>query len=139
MKKIIVPGSFSSLETIRQFYTTAAQQAGLTEDDIFELQVAVDEATANIIDHAYGGENKGDIECCYEITPEGLKVELRDHGIPFKPKQVKAPDILRNPSARKEGGLGMFFIHQMMDEVCFCSPDDGGNLLSMIKRKETTD
>jgi DNA-binding PadR family transcriptional regulator len=70
MKKLIVPASFTSLEEIRDYFSQAAQEAGLDEEAIFEVQVAVDEAASNIIDHAYEGECESEIECSYEIMKE---------------------------------------------------------------------
>jgi serine/threonine-protein kinase RsbW len=136
MKKIIVPGRLTSLETIHHFYSQAAAEAELGEEAIYEIQVAIDEAVANIIDHAYGGEIKGDIECGYEIISQGLRLILRDHGKPFNPDEVEPPDILSDPCKRKQGGLGLFFIRQMMDEVKFSFNSDGGNVLTMVKYRE---
>jgi len=134
--QLIIPGCYVSLETIRDFYSQAARDAGLDEESIFEVQVAVDEASSNIIDHAYGGEGLGDIVCSFEILPRGLKVELHDHGNPFDPDKIDAPDIISDPIKRKDRGLGVFFMRQMMDEVSFSFSDHGGNILTMVKYRE---
>ena len=135
MKKLIVPASFTSLEEIRDYFSRAAQEAGLDEEAIFEVQVAVDEAASNIIDHAYEGECESEIECSYEIKKENLKLNLHDHGKPFDPEKVELPDIMVDPTRRKKGGLGLYFMRQMMDEVNFSFSGDGGNDLTMIKRR----
>lgn len=134
-QKLIVQACFASLEKIRDYFGQAARQAGFSDDAIFEVEVAVDEAASNIIDHAYEGECQSEIECDYQILPDGLKLTLHDHGKPFNPNQVKPPDIVSDPTKRKEGGLGLFFMRQMMDEVSFSFDTDGGNLLTMIKRR----
>jgi serine/threonine-protein kinase RsbW len=135
MKKLIVPASFTSLEEIRDYFSRAAQEAGLDEEAIFEVQVAVDEAASNIIDHAYEGECESEIECSYEIMKEKLKLNLHDHGKHFDPEKVELPDIMVDPTRRKKGGLGLYFMRQMMDEVNFSFSGDGGNDLTMIKRR----
>lgn len=135
MKKLIVPASFTSLEEIRDYFSQAAQEAGLDEEAIFEVQVAVDEAASNIIDHAYEGECESEIECSYEIRKENLKLNLHDHGKPFDPEKVELPDIMVDPTRRKKGGLGLYFMRQLMDEVNFSFSGDGGNDLTMIKRR----
>ena len=139
MKKLIVPASFTSLEEIRDYFSRAAQEAGLDEEAIFEVQVAVDEAASNIIDHAYEGECESEIECSYEIKKENLELNLHDHGKPFNPEHVELPDIISNPTRRKRGGLGLYFMRQMMDEVNFSFSGDGGNDLTMIKRQKLKD
>lgn len=132
---MIISGNYNSLEAIRDFFSQAAHEAGLTDEQIFEVQVAVDEASSNIIDHAYGGEGLGDIECDYEILPEGLKIILYDHGKPFDPHKICPPDIISDPTKRKERGLGVFFMRQMMDEVNFSFNEQSGNILTMVKHK----
>ena len=139
MGKLIIPGRFTNLDAIRDFFSQAAHEAGLNDEEIFEVQVAVDEASSNIIDHAYGGEGLGDIECDYEILPEGLKIILHDHGKSFDPQKIETPDIISDPNKRKERGLGVFFMRQMMDEVDFSFGVHGGNILTMIKHKGKKD
>ena len=135
MINLIVPASFASLEKIRDYFSQAASKAGLDEDAVFEVQLAVDEAASNIIDHAYDGECESEIECTYEILKDGLCLNLHDHGRPFDPDKVELPDIISDPARRKQGGLGLYFMRQMMDEVNFSFSGDGGNDLTMIKRR----
>lgn len=130
------PGRFSSLDAIRNFYARAAEQAGLDDDSIAEVELAVDEAAANIIDHAYGGEGKGVIECSYRVIPEGLEVVLHDHGKPFDPETVVQPDLTSDVCCREPGGLGMHFMKSLMDSVDFSFNGKGGNLLTMRKMQK---
>lgn len=133
MITVSFPGRFSSLNLIRNFYTDAARQAGLDEKSVDEVQLAVDEAATNIIEHAYEGENKGDIECSYSINVEGLRVIMRDFGKPFNPKDVKQPDLVSDVCCREPGGLGLHFMKSLMDSVEFSFNGHGGNLLTMTK------
>src|SRR4030042_676132 len=110
MRSIAFPGRFSSLDDIRDFYTQAAKEAELDRKSIYDVQLAVDEAAANIIDHAYEGEGKGEIECSYRVIPEGLEVILHDHGKPFDPETVVQPDLTSDVCCRDPGGLGVHFM-----------------------------
>lgn len=121
---------------IAKFVTQAAVQAGLNETAIFAVQMSVDEACSNIIEHAYGGENIGDIDCTCKIDSQGLTVILHDWGAPFDPEKVPEPDLTSPLEKRKEGGLGLFFIRKLMDEVHFEFSAEKGNTLTMVKRKE---
>lgn len=127
------PGRFSSLDAIRNFYVRAAEQAGLDKDSIADIELAVDEAASNIIDHAYGGEGKGEIECSYRVIAEGLEMILHDHGKPFDPKAVVEPDLASDVCCREPGGLGLHFMKSLMDSVDFSFNGHGGNLLTMTK------
>jgi serine/threonine-protein kinase RsbW len=130
------PGWFNSLAAISEFATRAAKVAGLDPCDVYAVQMAVDEACSNIIEHAYGGEGRGAIECTCRIDDDGLTVILRDHGRPFDPTTVPEPDLHASLEDREEGGLGLYFIRQLMDEVRFEFTPDSGNVLTIVKRKE---
>jgi len=137
MRSIAFPGRFSSLNEIRDFFAQAAKEAGLDEKSICDVQLAVDEAAANIIDHAYEGEDKGDIECSYRVVPDGLEVVLRDHGRPFDPNNVEPPDLNSDVCCRKQGGLGLHFMKSLMDSIEFTfNHGRGGNILTMVKTRK---
>jgi len=131
------PGRFDRLAAISEFVTHAAEVAGLDARAIYAVQVAVDEACCNIIEYAYGGEGRGDIECTCRINDGSLAVILRDHGRPFDPTSVPEPDLHASLEDRNGGGLGLYFMRQLMDKVHFEFTPDSGNVLTMVKRRET--
>lgn len=131
------PGRFNSLATIGEFVNRAAEAAGLDACAAYAVQMAVDEACSNIIEHAYGGEEQGDIECTCRTNDDGLTVILRDHGRPFDPTCVPEPDLQANIEECTVGGLGLYFMRKLMDKVHFESTPDSGNVLTMTKRRET--
>jgi len=133
MRSIAFPGRFSSLDEIRDFYTQAAKEAALDKKSIGEVQLAVDEAASNIIDHAYEGEDKGVIECAYLATPGKLEVIMRDHGRSFNPGNVKPPNLKAKVKSKKQGGLGLHFMRSLMDSVEFSFNNKGENTLKMVK------
>ncbi len=133
----VFPGQFDSLAPIGEFVTHAARAAGLDARAVYAVQMAVDEACSNIIEYAYGGERCGTIECTCRISDDELTVILRDHGRPFDPTSVPEPDIHASLENRDGGGLGFYFMHQLMDEVHFEFTPDSGNVLTMVKRGET--
>ena len=130
------PGQFDSLAAICDFVTRAAEAADLDARAVYAVQVAVDEACSNIIEHAYGGEGHGDVECTCRIHDDGLTVVLRDHGQPFDPTGVPEPDLQADLEDRSLGGLGLYFVRKLMDEVHFEFAPDTGNVLTLVKRKE---
>ncbi len=131
------PGQFSSLAAICEFVTHAAETADLDARAVYAVQMAVDEACTNIIEYAYGGEGRGDIECTCQTNDDGLTIILRDQGCSFDPESVPEPDRDANIQECKIGGLGLYFMRQLMDQVDF-EFTDSGNILTMIKHKETT-
>jgi len=59
VKSRTFPGNYKSLERISEFIIQEAQNIEFSPSEVYAIQTAVDEACANIIDHAYGGENLG--------------------------------------------------------------------------------
>lgn len=132
----VFPARYESLAAIDQFVVAAAEQASFDECTVYQVELAVDEACSNIIEHAYGGEGSGIIECTYRIQDEELIVILRDHGQSFDPETVPKPNLSPNVQERTGGGLGLYLIRQIMDEVNFDFESEAGNVLTMVKRKK---
>ncbi len=135
MKTVVFPGCFESLEKISDLVVRAATKAGLDDRAVYAVQLAVDEACTNIIEHAYGGEGKGNIECSIQVCRGEIKIILRDHGLPFDPKKVRKPKTHVPLEDLEPRGLGIFFMRNMMDEVQFEFCSDV-NILTMVKRSQ---
>jgi serine/threonine-protein kinase RsbW len=135
MAKKTFPGNFKSLELISKFIVTQAQQAGFEPKDVYAIQTAVDEACSNIIDHAYGGEDLGNIVIKVKETDSAIHIILKDKGKEFDPDDVPKPDIESPLEIRKERGLGIFFMRKLMDQVIFEFSKEKGNKLTLIKIK----
>jgi anti-sigma regulatory factor (Ser/Thr protein kinase) len=132
--ELTVDGRFENLAIIADFVVKAAGASGLNEKATFEVQMAVDEACTNIIQHSYGGEGKGEIALHCELADGDFVVTIRDHGRPFDPEAVPPPDLTSSLAERREGLLGLYFMRQLMDEVRFRF-DAEGNELTMVKRR----
>ena len=130
-----IPGTMENLEIIRKFVAEIARKSGFSEEETNKIELAVDEACSNIIEHAYGGEDRGVIECSWHVQDGDLTIVLRDYGQPFDPTAVPEPDVEADLEERTGGGLGLYFIHQIMDEVIFDFDSEAGNLLTLVKRK----
>ena len=102
---------------------------GWDEADCQAIMLAVDEALANIIRHAYHDRTDGVIEFECRETAEGLEFELCDHGDPVDKSKICA----RQVGCDKPGGLGTHIIKDVMDEVSYQAVP-GGNRFSAIKR-----
>ena len=134
MATIRVPGRFKHLLELRQFVGEAAEKAGLDSRGVYAVKLATDEACTNIIEHGYGGEGKGVIECTCETSAAGLTVIIRDWGQAFDPKSV--PDLDPTLALEEVGsrGAGLFLIKNLMDEVDFVF-SKAGNVLTLVKYK----
>jgi serine/threonine-protein kinase RsbW len=134
METMNYPGRFESLPEIGVFISKAAKNAGLSDKAAYAVQLAVDEACSNIIDHAYGGEDIGEIECTV-IENDGLTVILRDFGRPFNPKEIPEPNRNIPLHKLKPRGVGLYLIRKMVDEMHYLHTSEQGNVLTLKKRK----
>lgn len=132
-RTLSVPGRYDRLEHICDFVAEAAAEAGLDEAAVNRCQLAVDEACTNIIEHGYEGENKGEIEITCQAAPGELVIRIHDHARPFDPTSVPEPELDAGVEEMRIGGLGLYFMRQVMDAVEF-SYENGGNTLVLIKR-----
>lgn len=133
MIKKVFSANFENLDAFRETVAAAAIKWGFKDKDIYNLQLAVDEAATNIIEHTY--ENQADKTIELRITREGraIVITLVDTGARFIPEDIQVP--LQNPDLDSValGGLGLYFIHKLMDEVEFSYQDGTGNILRMKK------
>lgn len=135
--EICVSSQLTHLSDIAEFVVTRARAAGLDDNQAFDVQMAVDEAVTNTMNHAYGGRPDGEIRvCCYLDGPDFM-VRITDQGAPFDPNQVPPPDLTSPVEERAVGGLGLYFMRQLMDDVRFLPSPEGGNMLLMRKRRDS--
>lgn len=111
-----------------------AQDAGFEKFAVYSIEMAVDEACSNIIEHAYGGEGKGEIRCTCTVNERKMTITLSDWGKTFDLSKVPAPNLSEHLEERQAHGLGLYFIRQWMDEVRFVSKE-AENTLTMVKRR----
>jgi anti-sigma regulatory factor (Ser/Thr protein kinase) len=134
MSKVIFDANFDNLDEIREIVGEAARQIGFSDKEIYAIQLAADEASSNIIEHAYAGIKGGKLEIDVSTSDNELKIVMRDRGKSFDPSSVPEPNVKADLSERKIGGLGMYLMRKLMDEVAYESSPDSGNILTMIKR-----
>ena len=78
----------------------------------------------------------GEIECTCDTDDKSLTIIIRDHGKTFDPSSVRPPDLDADLEDRPIGGLGVFLMKQLMDEVRFEPLGESGNVLTMVKRHQ---
>ena len=120
-----------NLRLVRRKTSEVLSEVGFDEDQRARLVLAVDEAVANVIRHAYAGCCDGRVELSFWLDADIVRIELRDYADPVDPNRIKPRDL----SECRPGGLGVNLIDSVMDNWCFRHPADGpGNQLTMVKR-----
>ena len=110
----------------------------LTDDTLFEIDLAVEEASANIVRHAYGPGHAGDILLRVETADDVVRITLTDWGLPFYAWSVAPFDVNAMVETRAKGGMGLRIIHSLMDDVVreTTSAPGGPNVLKLSKHRE---
>ncbi len=117
MSSLILPATLDHLGALIDSVKKEAEAAGASRKKILEIELALEEALVNVIKYAYQG-GEGDIEVVSKSDQSGLLVvEIIDKGIPFDVTAAPPPDITSDLPERKVGGLGIYFIKQVMDYV----------------------
>lgn len=129
-----VPSSTKNLALIREFVSSVGQQAGLEPPDVAKLELAVDEACANVIEHAYGSDVTKEVSVRASFDSDSVQIVVIDRGQGFDPNSIPQAELEKLITARKSGGLGMRLMKKLMDEVHYQIIPGEKNELTMIKK-----
>lgn len=130
MKEVItiqLPSKPEYVSIARLTASVIANQCGFDFDDIEDIKVAVGEACNNAVLHS--GNDNSTYKVNYIVTEKQYAIEIIDHGTGFNILEYHAPD-LEHP---KVGGLGIFIMKSLMDEVNVVTTLDKGTAITLIK------
>lgn len=133
MKSFTVPANDEDPAPIVEFIEEELADIDYSPKAFFQIQVAIEEIFVNIV--RYSGLASDDaIEVRFEVLDKPLRAVVRflDGGVPFNPLVSGDPDISPEGLMEREGGLGIFMVRQMMDEVSYAH-EDGKNILTIVK------
>ena len=127
-----VAGEERHLAEIRDFVQEAGEKLLIPNKVLANTKLAVDEACTNVVKHGYNGSS-GDIDVTIIGNGREFSIEIRDSGKNFDLRSVRSPDLKMYVETRRKGGLGVFLMNQLMDEVRYMG-GGGSNTLTMSKR-----
>lgn len=130
---LIVKSRTENLSAIRDFIASAARNAGIDEETVENIMLAVDEACSNIIKHAYKLDPEGEIKIGLEFLDDKFTVTIQDRGISFEPDMIPEPDLQKYYRQRRVGGLGMYLMKSLMDEVKYITVPGKYNKVLLTK------
>lgn len=130
-----IPSQTEYLEIIREFVSRVARKVGFKEDDASKIELAVDEACTNVIEHAYGGDGKKMIDIAIQVDYPGQKMSIiiTDQGRGFDPSKLLAPDMKKYLQEMRVGGLGVYLMQSLMDEINFEVKPGPKNQVKLVK------
>jgi len=118
---------------VREFVSSAAQRLGFSDEETSKIVLAVDEACTNIIKHAYQYDPNKEIRISINTTKGALEILIEDEGKSFNPLTVKPPDLKQHLKQFRRGGLGVYLMKTLMDEVEYNLNPGKKNVVRLLK------
>ena len=116
-KTLNLHNDVNDVPMLGEWMEVTGEQLGLPMSTVFQLNLALEEAFVNVVDYAYPGKNGMPVQLNMDGKGETLIFTLIDEGEPFDPTTLEAPDTSLPAEERPIGGLGVFLVKQIMDEV----------------------
>lgn len=131
--RIVITNDTKFLGFVREFMSRMIRQSSLSREDENKIILAVDEAVANIIEHAYENQREGTIDVECSADPQKFVVTIRDSGQQFSPEAIETPSIEGHVKMKKKKGLGIYLMRLIMDEVRYTFREGIQNELVLVK------
>lgn len=132
--KLSVPSDTVNLVMIRDFFDKTARRSPISEIDLERLKLAVDEACANVIEHAYNKDSTKEITIHVYFDDVHIVVEVIDSGTPFDPTTHTPIDIKKLQASGHSGGMGIRIMQMATDELVSDTDGEGHNRLKLVKK-----
>jgi serine/threonine-protein kinase RsbW len=133
--EVTLPSETSFLALVRELTKKMAETAGFDGGTADRLALAVDEATTNVIEHAYAGASGKTLELRFEDSGPELRIDIVDTGAMVDPRSFPRVDLQKYTAERRTGGLGIHLMGKIMDSVTF-RRTARKNVCRLVKRKE---
>ena len=132
-KYIILANEISEISKLNQFVEEIGEEFSLSPAIVFNLTLVLEEAVVNVINYAYPKEEHESIYLSARLHEGSIVLVLTDTGVEFDPTLAPEADITLSAEERPIGGLGIFLIRQIMNEVKY-ERIDGKNILTLEKK-----
>ena len=132
-KTLTLHNCIDEIPVLADFIEEVCEEAGRGPADVFNLNLALEEAVTNVMLYAYPQEEEHTLCLTAQGDTDSLRFTLTDTGVEFDPTKKEDADVTLSAEERPIGGLGIFLVKQLMDEVSY-ERRDGTNNLIMTKR-----
>jgi serine/threonine-protein kinase RsbW len=132
-REIVVKSTTDNLAVVRNFTKTAAEESGFSDETTGKIILAVDEACTNIIKHAYKYSPEGEIRLSIKSEDNKFIIAITDEGNHFDPNRIPEPNLSEYYKQKRVGGLGMFLIKKLMDDVKYNTLTGNKNQVVLVK------
>ncbi|HYE08438.1 MAG TPA: ATP-binding protein [Planctomycetota bacterium] len=133
---LTIVNDLTCLPQVRELVRRGIESGGFPGHYLNRLQIAVDEAVTNIIEHGYAGvaPGRGTITIALSADRACFRIVIEDDGRSFDPQNLPEVDVKKHAAAGHTGGLGIFLIRRVMDEIQYNFENGRRNQLVLVKR-----
>jgi len=118
-RRTSVPSEAAQLPVLAQFLHEFWSAAALPPTQSLPFEIALEEVFMNVVTHGTPAGSQGRVEVCLALADNSLTLAVEDDGPPFDPLTLAAPDVNASLDQRQIGGLGVYFVRQLMDAVSY--------------------
>jgi anti-sigma regulatory factor (Ser/Thr protein kinase) len=133
MKELTIEATVDNIQTVTDFVDEQLENFDCPMKAQMQINIAIDEIFGNIAHYAYNPDT-GSATVRVEVLEEPLSVIIAfiDNGKPYDPLKAKGPDLTLSADEREVGGLGVYMVKNLMDEILY-EYKDGKNILTIKK------
>ena len=135
MEERLFTANIESIPQMVAFVAEKAAEAGVHPKRVMQLELATEEAVTNICSYAYEVP-PGRVTIRVSRETGATRIDFIDNGVPFDPLAAETPDLQAELEQRTVGGLGIFLIRRLLDEVHYSRRDDQ-NVLTLVVKHES--
>lgn len=137
--QLTLNNNIEEIPRLAMFVDMICEEANAPMSMSMSLNLALEEAVTNVMLYAYPAETKGKVKIVCRKRKQGdLSFSIIDSGMPFDPTLVKEADITLGVEERPIGGLGIFLVKEIMDQVSY-KHVNGKNMLTLVKSLQETE
>ena len=132
-RRIVLPNDVQEVPQLAAFVDEVCEQLGFDMSATMQMNLALEEAVVNVMNYAYPSGTKGEVFIEAEAEADTLMFTIVDSGIAFDPTEKDEVDTTLSAEERQIGGLGIYLVRQLMDDVEY-ERRDGRNILKLTKK-----
>lgn len=134
--QLVLPARTGVLERVAMMTESVAREAGFTRSEAERIVLAVDEVVSNVIEHAYGPGSAETFELRLGTAGDALRIVIADYGQPFDFEAASRKYDGQATPDQPVGGIGLFLVREVMDEVRYEPDTVDGNRVTLVKRRK---
>ena len=133
-RHIVLKNEVAEVKRMQTFLFSVCSELNIDDATYRSINLALEEAVVNVINYAYPKGKRGHVEISSRVEGNRLLLTIKDSGAPFDPTQAAEADTTTDLRRRAIGGLGIYLVRNLMDDMKYERTDDGYNMLTLVKR-----